>query len=85
MPLPPPPAVALTITGYFAFAANSLAASMSSTRSVPGVTGTPLAVMVFLAVALSPIFLIASAEGPINLIPWSVQISTKSARSDINP
>ena len=53
--------------------------------SVPGVTGTLWAIIVFLAVALSPIFRIASAVGPINFIPWSEQMSTKSARSDINP
>ena len=65
--------------------ANSRACSTVSKMPVPGVTGTLFSIIVFLAVALSPILRIDSADGPINLIPCFVQMSTKSALSDINP
>ena len=44
------------------------------TPSDPGTHGTPASFMVSLAVALSPILSIWSAEAPINLIPCSAQI-----------
>ena len=49
--------------------------------SEPGVTGTPNFVAVARAVFLSPIMLITSAEGPMNLILHSLQISAKWAFS----
>ena len=75
IPLPPPPAVAFIITGYPISLAASLACSASlNNPSTPGTTGTPAAIMVAFAVILSPMEFIISGVGPINLIPWSVQI-----------
>ena len=85
MPFPPPPAVAFRIIGYPAFFANSFTSCGVLRIPVPGVTGTLFSIIVLRAVALSPIFLIASEVGPINLIPCFSQISAKSARSDIKP
>ena len=68
IPLPPPPAVGLRIIGYPTFCANFLTSSIDFKMSVPGVTGTLFAIIVCLAVALSPIFHIDSGLGPINFI-----------------
>ena len=55
MPLPPPPADALTITGRpMSRATTSASAASSMMPSEPGVTGTPAAVIVARAAALSP-------------------------------
>ena len=86
IPLPPPPAVALIITGYPISFANFLAALTSSNKpSPPGTTGTPALIMVSLAVILSPMLLIISGVGPINLIPWSAQICANFAFSAKKP
>ena len=75
IPFPPPPAVALMMTGYTISLANFFAAStLSNKPSPPGTTGTPALIIVSFAVILSPILLIMSGVGPINLIPWSAQI-----------
>jgi hypothetical protein len=55
MPRPPPPAVALIMTGKPMLLASSNAVSASGMMSEPGVMGTPLAMAVARAVALSPI------------------------------
>ena len=86
IPLPPPPAVALIITGYPISLANFLAAVTSSNKpSPPGTTGTPALIMVSLAVILSPMLLIISGVGPINLIPWSAHICANFAFSAKKP
>ena len=60
MPLPPPPATALIITGYPIASAISLANSIVSTMpSLPGITGMPEAFIVSLATDLLPILAIA--------------------------
>ena len=59
--------------------------TVSNKPSEPGITGTPAFFMVSLAVALSPMELIISAEAPMNLIPCSEQILENSAFSDKKP
>ena len=59
--------------------------SSSDSISSPGMTGTPAAFIVILAVILSPIISIALGDGPIQLIPALITASAKSARSDKNP
>ncbi len=69
IPLPPPPAVAFKMTGYLIFFAVFFASSTSLSKpSDPGIHGTPAAVMVALALALSPIPAICSGVAPINLM-----------------
>ena len=86
IPLPPPPAVAFKITGYPISLAKVFASSTLSNKPLPpGTTGTPALIMVSLAVILSPILLIISGVGPINLIPWSAQICANLAFSAKNP
>ena len=72
MPLPPPPAVALRITGYFITAAVFFASAKSLINPFePGIQGTPALIIVDFAVALSPIPAICSGKAPINFIPCS--------------
>ena len=86
IPLPPPPAVAFNITGYPIFVAKVFASSvLDSIPSPPGITGTPADFIVFFAVALSPIDIIISGPGPINVNPFSEQIFENSADSDKKP
>ena len=85
MPRPPPPAVALIMTGKPIFFASSKAVSASGMMSEPGVMGTPLATAVARAVALSPIMEMTLAEGPMKVMPEDSQISAKRAFSDRNP
>ena len=86
IPLPPPPAVALIITGYPIFFANFLASFKDSIiPSDPGIVGTPASFIVDIAEALSPIRSIISAEAPINLILCSSQILENREFSDKNP
>ena len=85
MPRPPPPAVALIITGKPMRLASANAVSASDMMSEPGVTGTPLATAVARAVALSPIIEITLADGPMKVMPDDSQISAKRAFSERNP
>ena len=86
IPLPPPPATALIMTGKPIFLATLRAfSSLSTTPSLPGMTGTLALVAISLALALSPKLTMASAEGPINLILQSEHCSAKSAFSAKNP
>ena len=56
IPFPPPPADAFNITGYPVSLATFLQFSKSTiTPSLPGTHGTPAAIMVDFAFALSPI------------------------------
>ena len=56
IPLPPPPAVALSITGKpIFFATRRTSASVAIGSTVPGTTGTPAAWTVFRASVLEPI------------------------------
>ena len=86
IPLPPPPADAFKITGYFIFSANSIASSLFFINpSDPGTTGTPAFFIVSFAFDLFPNKFINSPLGPINFIPISLQILAKLAFSDKNP
>ena len=86
IPRPPPPADAFNITGYPIFSAVSSACSNESTApSDPGTTGRPHSMAVFLALTLSPILVIISGDGPIQIMPCSSTLCAKSARSDKNP
>ncbi|MNC95961.1 hypothetical protein D3C83_132030 [compost metagenome] len=77
MPLPPPPAVALIMTGRPMRLASAKPSLASARISEPGVTGTPLATAVARAVALSPIIEMTLADGPMN---WRLQLSQISAK-----
>ena len=75
IPFPPPPAVALRITGYpISFAKPFASSTLCKRPSPPGTTGTPALIIVSFAVILSPMALIISGVGPMNLIPCSLQI-----------
>jgi hypothetical protein len=85
MPLPPPPAEALIITGK-PMRAMSTASSGSRTGStVPGTTGTPAAVTVRRARSLSPMAVMAAGGGPIQTSPASCTLRAKVAFSLRNP
>ena len=78
--------MALIITGYVILSFTSfLASDILLTIPVPLVSGTLLAMAVALAVALSPIFVIHSGLGPINVILCSSHIEANLAFSDKNP
>jgi hypothetical protein len=68
----------------------SLAAAMASSSVVtapsePGTTGMPAAFTACLAVILSPIILMCSGLGPMNVKPWASTISANRAFSDRKP
>ena len=86
MPLPPPPAAALMITGYPIASAMRAASSASAMASVvPGAIGTPASSMMARAAVLSPIARMASGGGPMKTMPARAQASAKSAFSERNP
>ena len=58
---------------------------MSTTPSLPGMSGTPAAFMVALAWALLPIMRMISALGPMKTMPQAWQTSTKCGFSLRNP
>ena len=53
--------------------------------SEPGMTGTPAAFMVSLALALSPSMAMDSGDGPMKVMPLSMQSCANSALSDKKP
>ena len=71
MPRPPPPPEALIIIGRpISFAILTLLFSLSSSApSEPGTQGTPELFIASIAATLSPITLMFSALGPINIKP----------------
>ena len=85
MPLPPPPAAALTISGKPICLATTASSSSRRPRSLPGTKGTPRFFTVSRAVILSPIASMASGEGPMKVIPASAQAAANSARSERKP
>ena len=78
MPRPPPPATALTNSGY----GSSFAASTSVSRSVPGSTllrvGTPAALAAAIARALLPVSVSTSLVGPMKVMPAFVHASASA-------
>ena len=87
MPLPPPPAEAFIIIGYpISFAMlKSFFSSFGILFLNPGTIGIPAFSASFLADILSPIFLITSGDGPINLKPLASHFSANSKFSAKNP
>ena len=76
MPLPPPPPAALISTGK-PISLDIFIASLISFIPVsePDTIGSPKLFAIFLASILSPIFLISSELGPMNLILCCSKIS----------
>ncbi len=78
IPLPPPPAAALTSTG-------NAKDSGSAWTSYDGTTGTPASTAISRAASLRPIRSITSAVGPTRTSPASSTARAKAARSDRKP
>ena len=86
MPLPPPPALAFMITGYPISSTIFIASfSVDISPSYPGTTGMFKDFANSLAFILSPITVITSGFGPINLKPLSIHFSAKEAFSARKP
>jgi hypothetical protein len=86
MPRPPPPAVALMMTGYLSLCATLMASSsVEMSPSLPGVIGTPAFFMVSRAMALSPMARICSGPGPMKVMLQLLQTSAKWAFSERKP
>ncbi len=86
MPFPPPPAVALMITGKPIDSAKACASSGSSiVPGEPGTVGTPASEASRRAVALSPIWRIWSPVGPMKTMFDALQMSANSAFSARKP
>ena len=72
IPFPPPPAEALTITGYpISLAYFTHVSASSTTPSWPGIMLTPAFMAIRLLSILSPMAWIDSLEGPMNSTPIS--------------
>lgn len=84
-PIPPPPALLLTIIGYPIASALASAVLTSSTRPVPGKSGPPASWASFRARCLSPRLRICCGVGPIHVSPLTSQASAKSALPERNP
>jgi hypothetical protein len=84
MPLPPPPAEALSITGKPIFFAAATASSVVSQRA-PGTMGTPAEAILSRAAVFEPSWRMALAGGPTNVTPARSQASAKSGFSLKNP
>ncbi len=85
MPMPPPPPVALTITGSPVDSAAVTASSELASSSVPASSGTPAALARARAVCFSPKAVIWSAVGPAKRRPASSTARAKAAFSERNP
>ena len=86
IPRPPPPQLALSITG------NPTAAAMASTSvasagsgGVAGITGTPADAARFRASTLFPSLRMVSGVGPTKMMPAAAQASANSGLSDRKP
>ena len=86
MPRPPPPAEALSSTGYPTRSAAARASStVATTPSEPGVTGTPALRISARAADFAPALRMVSPRGPMNTSPSRAQASAKPAFSDRKP
>ncbi len=86
IPRPPPPAAALTMTGYPIESARVCASSTpESGPSLPGTTGAPACLAISRAWALSPMRRMASGDGPMKVMPHARQISAKAEFSASRP
>ena len=84
IPLPPPPAEALTSTGNPSDMA-ALPTAVRPASSTEGSVGTPAASMRRFDSSLEPIVSIASGEGPTQVIPEAITARAKLAFSARNP
>ena len=80
MPLPPPPAEALSITGKPISFAAAIASSVVL-QVAPGTIGTPASAIFARAAVLDPIARMALAGGPMNVMSLRSQASAKSGFS----
>ena len=85
MPRPPPPATALTNSGYGSPPADATRASASVDGSTEANVGTPAALAAAIARALLPVSVRISAVGPMNVMPAFAQASARAGFSDRNP
>src|SRR5215831_18377460 len=85
MPLPPPPAAALIITGKPISPARALASVTERPRFDPGTSGTRAASIAWRARVFDPINSIACAVGPMNLRPAPAQAWANRAFSERKP
>ncbi|MDT4864505.1 hypothetical protein D3C87_1419030 [compost metagenome] len=86
IPLPPPPATALTTQGSCMSPMASITAWRSSVASAsPPAVGMPSRCAASLAIALSPNSSSVSGIGPMKVIPSSAQPRASSGFSDRNP
>ena len=86
MPLPPPPAEALIITGKpISRAMRRAAAGSAIASSEPGTVLTPAFRASRLLSILSPMASIAGTGGPMKTMPASSSARAKPARSERNP
>ena len=86
IPLPPPPAAALMITGNPSFWATLTPSSIDSTGpGEPGTVGTLSFCASLRAAALSPIWPICSAVGPMKVMFDARTVFANSAFSARNP
>ncbi len=86
MPLPPPPAEALIITGKpISSAIFTACLSSSMTPRCPGTVETLAAAAAFLDSILSPIAAMALGFGPMKTIPASASALGKASRSERKP
>src|SRR5262249_28285329 len=86
IPLPPPPAAALSIIGYPTLAAMEAASWTDATADVvPGTTGAPAVSAATRALVLVPIIRIEEAGGPTRTSPARSIASAKSAFSERKP
>ena len=82
MPLPPPPALAFTKTGNPTSLAISKALFLSVIASfIPGTRGTPNFSTACLLAILLPITSMLSGDGPMSVMPLSLNFRAKSAFS----
>ena len=86
IPRPPPPAEAFMITGKpIDFEISIASSSVLTLPLLPPSMGTLPLAAIFFAVILSPIFCMIRGEGPMKIIPSSVQRVANSAFSDRYP
>lgn len=85
-PVPPPPAVAFSMTGNPSFSLSLTASSSLAISScVPGSTGTPAFCASSLAVCLKPKVSMLSGLGPTQAMPAAATSRAKSVFSDRKP
>ena len=81
MPRPPPPATALTNSGYGSCFAASTSASGSVLGSTPARVGTPASLAAAIARALLPVSVSTSLVGPMKVMPAFAHASARAGFS----